>query len=148
MVANNYTVVVRGTLAFDVVDSDVKLDSLGHYVGKVEWHDLEEDIDADALVRGNANADGSTRSKSGPTPIVRTAVKRIMAAMGKLKPVWDAVEAKAHINAEMEKMGYDEPNERTVNKARDESLITSKRVGVGRNEWRWPAQPAPRVREP
>ena len=77
MVANNYTVVVRGTLAFDVVDSDVKLDSLGHYVGKVEWHAPGDAGMLSALVRGNMNMDGSAR-KPGPVPVKRTAVRRIL----------------------------------------------------------------------
>jgi hypothetical protein len=147
MVANNYTVVVRGTLAFDVVDSDVKLDSLGHYVGKVEWHDLEEEIDADALVRGNTNADGSTR-KPGPTPVKRTAVRRILRDMGEIRQLWDAVEGMAHVREEMEKLGFDDVNRKTVDQARGEELVTSQaRPGTtGAKDWHWPAQKVPRVR--
>jgi hypothetical protein len=140
MQSNNYTPVVCGTLTFDVVDSDIKLDNLGHMVGKVIWRDLEADIDTEMLVRGNDRGDSNGKSSPGPVPVKRMAIKHILIEMGEIKQVWDAVEARAHINSEMDKLGHDEPNTATVNKARDESLITSKRVDVGKNEWRWPAQ--------
>lgn len=147
MESNNYTVPVRGTLAFDVVDSDIKLDNLGHMVGRIEWRDLEEDIDTETLVRGNNRGDGgSGKSSPGPVPLKRMAIKRILVEMGEIKQVWDAVEARAYINSEMDKLGHDEPNTATVNKARDESFVKSKRVDVGKNEWRWPAQR--RARQP
>src|SRR5215469_7991368 len=64
MVDNNFTRRVDGTLTFDVVDSDIKLDNRGNMIGKIEWHDLEEDITTDTLTRGS---DGEGNGK-GPRP--------------------------------------------------------------------------------
>lgn len=146
MIANNYTVLVNGTLTFDLVDTDIKLDNLGHYVPKVEWHDLDEDIDAEALVRGSSQGDSGSGQR-GPAPVKRQAVKRILIEMGERKQVWDAVEALAHVSKEMNEQGHGVPNIRTVRSAMRECMIESKRVGVGKNEWRWAGIKVPRERQ-
>jgi hypothetical protein len=147
MIANNYTVAVKGTLTFDVVDSDVKLDNRGNMIGKIVWHDIDEDMDAETLVRGSRKADDSS-GKPGPTPHKTIAIKRILLDMGKEKPVWDASEGMAHVMEEMEKLGFDKPNRKMVDRARGALMITSRsRPGaVGLNDWHWPAQLVPRAR--
>lgn len=145
MLANNYTVSVKGTLTFDVVDSDVKLDNRGNMIGKIVWHSIDEDIDGETLVRGSShNGDGS--GKPGPAPVKRQAIKRILAEMEKTKKIWDAVEGMAHVIAEMEKLGFDDLNRKTVDAARAEVMVDSHaRPGTtGARDWVWPAQRAPR----
>ena len=149
MVANNYTVVVNGTLAFDVIDSDIKLDALGHYVGKVVWRDLEENIDADSLVRGNHHGDGrQEKGTTGPAPAKRTEVKRILGEMGEIRQEWDSVEARQHIHDEMEQRGFGSVNDRTIDKAFRECMLHSEKQQDSKNNWCWPAQRVPRVRVP
>src|SRR6516165_43763 len=147
MVNTNYTVHVRGTLTFDVVDSEVKLDKIGHYVGKIEWHDLEEDIDPNALVRGNDGRKHDGSGKPGPAPEKRVEVKRILIEMGEIKTEWDSVEAREYIRAEMQKRGHESVNDRIIDRGVRESLISSKKQPDSRNNWIWPAQRAPRARE-
>jgi hypothetical protein len=148
MVANNYTVAVKGTLTFDVVDSDVKLDNRGNMIGKIVWHGIDEDMDAETLVRGSGHESSNGSGKPGPTPHVTMAIKRSLIEMGKERSVWDASEGMARVMEGMKELGFDEPNHKMVHKARNESMITSKsRPGaVGLNDWHWPAQPAPRAR--
>jgi hypothetical protein len=146
MVDNNYVPRVKGTLTYDIVDSDIELDDIGNMIGKVEWHDLEEDIDPDTLTRGN---DGDpANSKRGPKPAKRAAIKAILAEMGEISGTWDVQEARAYIDKKMEENGHDIPNPRTVDKAREESLIrtVSRKGHVGLNDWIWPAQRVPKVR--
>ena len=91
MVDNNYVERVKGTLAYDVINSHIKLDNLGNMVGKVKWRELE-DIDVDTLSRGDAG-DG----KPGPDPIKRTTIMEILNEMGATSAKWDAEEAKKNI---------------------------------------------------
>jgi len=144
MVDNNFTRRVDGTLAFDVVDSDIKLDNRGNMIGKIEWHDLEEDITTDTLTRGS---DGEGNGK-GPRPDKRNMIIHILDEMGKQKRKWDAAEAKQHILEKLSEMGIDGANPATINNARKASWITtqSRKGDVGKNDWVWPVNRVPRQR--
>ena len=140
MVDNNYVPRVKGTLTYDIVDSTIKLDSRGHMVGMVEWHDLEEDLDADTLTRGTDGDSGAGSGKRGPKPVKAMAIKRILIEMGEQKKKWDSAEAMSYIKEKLGEQGFGEVNEKTITKVRNDSLIgsTSRPGTVGPNDWTWP----------
>jgi hypothetical protein len=127
----NYVKHPEGTLAYDIVDSDIKLDDAGNMVGKVQWRGFE-DIDPDTLTRGNGG-DG----KPGPDPIKRTAIATILGEMGRESESWDSGEAKTRINQELVRRGFSAANKNTIYKAIRESGITPKQERSG-YVWVWP----------
>lgn len=143
MVAGNYVVEVTGTLVYNIVDSDIKLDKLGHMVGKVEWCGLEEDIDADSLAKID-NGNGHR----GPAPTKNAAIKAILIEMGEINDTWDSVEGREYVHKKLEEQGHDVPNRHTVDKARTDSFIrvVYRKGEVGGKDWIWPAQRVSRVR--
>lgn len=147
MVDNNYVPRVKGTLTYDIVDSEIKLDSRGHMVGKVEWRDLEEDLDADTLTRGADGDSGAGSGKRGPKPIKAMAIKRILIEMGETKKKWDSAEAMEYVREKLGEQGIEHVNDQTITKVRRDSLIsTVPRPGeVGPNDWIWPGITMPRA---
>ena len=145
MVDNNYVPRVKGTLTYDIVDSDIELDDIGNMIGKVEWRDLQEDLDADTLTRGNDGDAGAGSGKRGPKPVKAMAIKRILIEMGETRNKWDSAEAMAYIKEKLGEQGFDNVNDKTITKVRNDSLISSvSRPGaVGMNDWIWPGITAP-----
>lgn len=131
MADTNLTKKVEGVLPYTIEDSEVSMDEAGTYAGRVVWHDIIEDMDANDLLSAGTK-------RRGHIAVAASQIRMALQEMFELKPEWPASKAMEELRTVWD-IGATEKTIHTTRRAMGITAVRRAKRGVvgGTDHWVW-----------